>query len=121
MAPPQTNATVTRVAGAGVADDWDRPAQAGADKFAGAERAYFRRRGDRVASGGRVDVLERDELVVEVAWVRTVGLDTDDVITYVLDDAPDAPLTASPQAIPVKALAGIPAGLQTSRIALEAR
>jgi hypothetical protein len=119
--PPQTNCTVTRVAGAGVGDDWDRNegGAAGPEKWAGEERAYFRRARDRQFDGGRVDVVKRDELVIEVAWVLRTGVDTDDVVTFVLDEAPDTPLEASPQVIPIKTLAGVPAGLQTSRIALQ--
>lgn len=115
--PAQANATVTRIAGAGVADDWDAPAAAGGNKWVGEVRGYYRESLDRVPSGGGVSVLKRRELILDYADVKAMGLDTDDVITFRVDgDAADS--TGTAQTIPRRELGGVPRGLQTSRIVL---
>jgi hypothetical protein len=116
--PPQSNATVTGVHGQGVAEDWDTAAAAGAAKWAGEARAYYRETLDRTTGDGTVTVITRRELIVDYADVAAMGLDTDDVITFTLDGDP-APRTGQAQAIPRKTLAGAPRALQTSRIVLE--
>lgn len=120
MAPPQSNATVTRVAGAGTEDDWDEPAAAGGEKWAGSIRAYYREATDRSSSaGGGVDVNLRRELIVETADLELLGLDTDDTIEFTVDGAP-APSSGKAQVIRKSALAGVPSSLQTTKITLEA-
>lgn len=116
--PPQTNATVTAIAGQGKAEDWDTPAAAGAAKWAGEVRAYYRESLDRVTGNGTVDVVLRRELVIDYEDVDLMGLDTDDVITFRVDGR-QADETASARVIPRRLLGSIPRTLQTSRIVLD--
>lgn len=119
--PPQANATITLVRGAGVADDWDQPGGVGAPKFAGEIRAYYRATTTRAAAPGAppaTAILTKRELIVTMDALDEIGLDTDDVITFRLDGA-DTDATGTAQAIPYRRLAGIPASLQTSRVRLE--
>jgi hypothetical protein len=117
--PPQSNATVTAIAGAGTAPDWEEPGTAGAAKWAGSARAYYREATDRSASdGGGVDVNLRRELILDTADLEAMGLDTDDVVTFTVDG--EDPTTGKAQVIRKAKLAGIPRGLQTSKITLEA-
>lgn len=115
--PPQANVTVTRVTGGGRGDDWDRPAAAGPQKWAGAARAYYRETTDRVTGGGRLDVFLRRELIVDTADVEAMDLDTDDVITWRVDGS-SVDSVGKAKFIPRKKLAGIPRGLQTSKVVL---
>lgn len=119
MTVPQQNATITAVAGAGTSDDWDRPGGAGAAKWEGARRAYYRASTTReVGAAGATDIVTKRELIVAVEWVLTTGLDLDDVITFRVDgDTTDS--TGTAQAVPRAQLATIPGRLQTSRIRLE--
>lgn len=126
MAPPQSNAVITRVTGATAAtggrDDWDEPAGAepagaGPLKWQGEARAYYRERTYRLAAAGADDVLLSRQLVLETARLRELGLDTDDVLTVTLDSGPT--FTGRAAVIEVRELAGIPAALQTSRLELE--
>lgn len=118
--PPQTNATVTAVAGSGSGDDWDRPAVAGGAKWAGVIRAYYREATDRVAAGagGTVDVAVRRELIVDTAALDELGLDTDDVVTFHVDGYP-AESTGTARTIRRASLANIEPSLQTAKITLE--
>lgn len=118
--PPQTNATVTAVAGQGTPDDWDTAGGPGAGKWAGELRAYYREATDRVRSvaGGTVDVLLRRELILDTADLELLELDTNDVITFLVDGA-GAPSSGSAKTIRRSALAGIPRALQTSKVTLE--
>jgi hypothetical protein len=123
--PPQTNATLKLVAGAGVSDDWDRGSSAGPEKWAGEVRGYYRERTDRERTGEAVDVLVRRELIIDVDDLDAINaaaagdgeLDTDDLVTFRVDGA------AADVAIPVKSiraarLAGVTAGLQTAKLTL---
>lgn len=116
--PPQSNATVTDVHGQGTREDWDTPAGAGAGKWAGQARAYYRETLDRVTGNGTVTVITRRELIVDYADVAAMALDTDDVITFELDGDP-TPRAGQAKAIPRKLLGAVPRALQTSRIVLE--
>lgn len=116
--PPQTNAAVTRVAGSGSADDWDRPAAAGGQKWAGVIRAYYREATDRRAGEGAVDVAVARELIVDTAALDELGLDTDDVITFRVDGA-GAETTGVARAIRRSQLEGVPRDVATSKITLE--
>lgn len=116
---PQTNATLLAVTGRGSSGDWDRPGVAGAAKWAGRARAYYRDSLDRVQQGETVNVLKRRELIVEAAVVRESGMDTDDLLTFRIDgQAGD--VTARARVIPLRELAGIPSGLSSSRVILDA-
>ena len=116
--PEQANATVLGVAGAGTADDWDRPAAAGASKWSGEARALYREAADRVRDANADDVYTKRELILDVADVDAMELDTDDVITFRLDGQVDEQ-TGTARTIPRPRLAGVPRRLQTSRIILE--
>lgn len=118
-APPQSNATVSAVRGAGAADDWDRAGAAGVVKWVGQARAYYRESTSReTAEGGATNIVTKRELIVTMQTLGDFALDTDDVITFRPDGAP-ADLTGTAQAIPRVSLGGIPRSLQTSRIRLE--
>lgn len=116
--PAQANATVTAVAGQGAPEDWDTAAQAGPAKWAGEVRAYYRESLVEQRGEGTVTVVKRRELVIDNDDVDLLELDTNDVITFLVDGAP-APSSASAAVIPRRRLAGVPRHLQTSRIVLE--
>lgn len=115
--PPQANATVTLVKGSGQRDDWDRPGAAGADKWAGTARAYYREATDRDRSSGELNVATRRELIVETALLDEAGIDTDDLITFTVDGAGET--TGVAKSIRRSALNGVPPSLQTSKLTLE--
>lgn len=115
--PPQSNATVTAVAGSGVRDDWDAPAAAGAAKWSGRVRAYFRSRVDRQGGGDGVNIALARSLIVDTADFDAMALDTDDVVTFTPDGG--AEQTATAKAIAPARLAGVPRDLQTTRIEME--
>lgn len=57
---PQTNATVSRVAGSSAGEAFDGPAGPGPEKWAGAADAYLRERRDRTTGpGGQARTLDR--------------------------------------------------------------
>jgi hypothetical protein len=130
--PPQTNATVITVGEAhaatgGAVDDWDvqvpapaagSPALAALTKWSGAVRAYYRETGERVSVNGSTDVALKRELILDTADVLAMHLDTDDVITFDVDDRP-GPVTGRAKVIPTPSMAGVPRALQTARIRLE--
>jgi hypothetical protein len=115
--PPQTNATATAGAGGGRRDDWDVSAAAGAAKWAGEVRAYFRERVDRQSGGDGVNIAAARSLIIDSADFDAMALDTDDVVTFQPDGAGQQTGTAKASA-PAR-LAGIPRDLQTTRIELE--
>lgn len=122
MAPLQTNATLEAVASAGNAPDWDQPGAAGAQKWAGAIRCYYRRKIQRVvaAGGASTDVVLERRLIVDTDDLDALiaaGLDTDDTVTFTPDGQPQEHGTAT--LIDRADLAGISASLRTSRIELE--
>lgn len=117
--PAQANATVSEVSDAGVADDWDRPAGAGASKWLGSVRAYYRESVDRVAGEERVDVLGRRTLILTTADVDAMELDTDDRIAFAIDGVPGTQY-AKARVITRSRLAGMPASVQTTRVELDA-
>jgi hypothetical protein len=61
---PQTNATLTLVEAAGVSEDFDRPAGAGAQKWTGRAGVYLRQREERVTQGDRSSVVISRALIV---------------------------------------------------------
>jgi hypothetical protein len=120
--PPQVNAVVTLITGAGNpgdpwGDDTDTP---GVEKFTGEAPAYYREVLDRVIGDNSVNILERAELILDTADLDAMNLDTDDVITYrVAGEAEDRTGTAS--SIRRARLHGIPRALQTARVILADR
>lgn len=125
--PPQVNALVTAVRGQGEPDDWDtnEGGDAGAAKWAGELRAYYREKADRVVDGGAVKIITRRTLWVDTPELRRAlaagdrplleALDTDDVITFT---SRGRELELSAIAIAPSELAGLGA-VQTTRIDLE--
>lgn len=121
--PPQVNARVTAIHHGGIPDDWDRPAEAGAQKWAGDLPAYYREKVDRVTTAGGVNVIVRRTLWVDTAPLRRAGLldgdeplDTDDVITFAGPSGDEVRLPAI--AVAASELAGA-APVSTTRIDLE--
>ena len=133
MSLPQDNATLTRVttatAATGNRDDWDEavagaatqtadePAGAGAEKWAGTERAYFYEKADRVAGPEGVTILTRRALVVPTAVHDLIGVDHDDVLHFTVDRTGQE-LQATAASIRVADLDGIPDELRTTRYEL---
>lgn len=119
MAPLQTNATLTAVAGSGTADDWDRPAVAGAAKWNGAARVYYREAVRRSAgAAGELDVATTYTLFVDTADFDLLDLDTDDVVSF----TPDGETAKTAKATTLARIAAPATGLAsvaTSRIELE--
>lgn len=117
--PAQTNATVTSLGAGGRVDEWESAAAAAPAKWTGEVRGYYRARTSREQGpGGATNVILVRELILDVADVDLLELDTDDVITIELDGA-GGPVIARAQTIPRVELPGFPAHLQTSRIRLE--
>ncbi len=133
--PLQTNARLTAVTSATAAtggrEDWDQaegtePAGAGAGKWTGDEPAYYREAVEKIPQGA--DVLVRRTLWLQTTTAREIGIDTDDVLTFV--DPGGTTRTATAVAIAYSdasaaPAAGQPAGpalvsarLQTTRIEL---
>ena len=123
---PQTNARLTAVNGATAAtggrDDWDapgaEPAGAGAQKWIGDAPAYYQERVTRLedTGGGEANVVQARTLYLETATARAIGIDTDDVITFT--DPAGVSRTGNAQVVTYSELAGVPSGLQTTRIEL---
>lgn len=118
-APPQHNATLSKITGAGVADDWDRPAEEGAVKWAGEARGYYRETTTREqGANGATNIATKRELVITMDTLDELDLDTDDVLTFTVD-GDETEQTGTAQSIPRVRLAGVPAEVQTSRIRFE--
>lgn len=115
--PPQTNATITKVAGAGTRDDWDRPAAAGPDKWLGEVRGYYSEKLRRLVVDGATQIVNARTLVLDTTDFDGMALDTDDVVTFTPDG--QAQSTGQAQAISRAALDAIPRELQTTRIELD--
>lgn len=118
--PPRANATLVGVRAGGRLDEWESSSAAPADRWAGAIRGYYRETTTRETSaGGATDVLLKRELILDVADVRELGLDTGDVLRFTRDGDTATVLEARPKTIPTVELAGLPRRLQTARIRLE--
>lgn len=131
--PPQVNAALVRVTTTRAADatevtfDYDAepapaedpdatgPLEAG-DKWRGRVAAYYREKLDRVTTGEELNIVTRRTLYVDTAAMPD-GVDTDDELTVELDDGTE--LVVRARTIAVARLAGIPAGLATTRIDLD--
>jgi hypothetical protein len=109
---PQANATLTRVAGGGYAEDYDRAAGADSEKWAGSAEAYYQERRERVAAAGETTLILRRSLIVanDVA-----SFSEGDVVSFTFDGSSR---TGNVQVIERREYA--PAGeLQTTRLTLE--
>ena len=124
MSLPQENATLTKVtqgtAAKGARDDWDDPGTepdgAGATKWEGEEPAYYLDTVKREWTGQGVNVVKVRALIIPSALARSIGVDTNDVITFT---APAGDLVAVAQQVRISELEEIPAELQTARLDLE--
>lgn len=122
--PAQVNATLVEVleatAARGDRDDWDtpgvEPAGAGAVKWAGSVRGYYRERVQRVSDAGELRVYTARTLYLDTADYRALELDTNDVLTI---DGPAGVVTGRAVSIAVAELAGVPRELATTRVELE--
>lgn len=128
--PPQVNATLTAVvqatAAQGAREDWEgafhgtpgshEPAGAGAAKWSGSVDAFLLETTDRVSGPDGVDVYERRRLYIDAADARTIGLDTNDVITFTGPDGNARQAIAVN--IDIAELDGIPRELQTATLEL---
>lgn len=114
---PQTNATVTRVAGSSAGESFDGPAAAGPEKWAGDAGAYLRERRDRsTGPGGQARTLDR-LLIVETA---------DPVVDWRSGDTVEFTYRGEAQSATVRLVdrhdiddPDIPPELQTTRLTLE--
>jgi hypothetical protein len=110
---PQTNARLTRIAGAGTAADWDLPGAAGAEKWSGDADAYYSEKRERVYRGGDTDLVLRRTLIVESRFVDQ--LDNDDLVTFTYQGAEQS---AAVKLIERRDLEDMPADLRTTRLTL---
>lgn len=115
--PLQANATVTRVAEQARPDDWDVAGGAGAEKWAGAIRGYYRAKLVEVRGEGTVTTILRRELILNIDDVDTLELDTNDVLEFTVDGEAAAQAGRA-ETIPRARHATVRADLQTSRIVL---
>lgn len=122
--PPQVNATLTHVAGAGegggTLGDFGHaeaggPVAPGASKWTGILAAYYSEKTVVVAGADGPDQLLQRTLIIDTGDVADL-IDTDDVLTFALDGG--APQTGTAAMISRARLAGIPAELQTTRLTL---
>lgn len=121
MTLPQVNARLTAVGQATAAqnqrDDWheeagEEPAGAGASKWSGDEPAYYLEARERI--GG--DLVDVRALIIETALAQTIGVDTNDVLTFT--DPAGVERTVTATRIRVSAYAGAPSSHQTARLEL---
>lgn len=110
---PQSNARLTKIESSGTRKDWELPAGAGAEKWAGDVDAYYTEKRERVTAGGDSDVIVRRMLIVETRHVE--ALDNDDLITFTYAGAEQI---SSVQLIERRDLADMPADLRTARLTL---
>lgn len=122
--PPQTNATLTQVAGAGEGGgagnaDFGHGAagapEPGAAKWQGNERAYYQEKTVRVQTDAGTDVALQRMLIIDTGAIADL-IDTDDVLTFALDG--QGAQTGTAATIARARLDGIPAELQTTRLVL---
>lgn len=116
--PPQTNARLSRVNGAGAGEAFDGPLAPGPEKWAGAEDVYLRERRDRQRTAERgAIVIDRILLVDE-----DVGIDwaVGDVLTFRRTGG-DADESGTVQNVerPTIDDPDIPADLRTARLTLD--
>lgn len=121
MAPLQTNATLISVAAGGATEEPGsrRPAGAGAAKFAGAARVYYREKQERRRGAEGRDVVVRRTVIVD-SRDPAVDWDEGDVVALELDGG--SAETGSVQDLEralLDELAG--SGVETTRLELEPR
>jgi hypothetical protein len=113
----QTNATLTRVTGAGAGESFDGPAAAGPEKWAGEVGVYVRERRDRArALAGEARIIDR--LVLVDRDDPAIDWRSGDVVTYTKDGVVQGGAVKAVQR-PTVDDPDIPADLQTTRLTLE--
>lgn len=118
MPPLQTNATLTAVHGRGGAGGDFGEAAPGPEKWAGAERVYYRLKEEKLpGEDGAVDVVVRRTLLLGGDAAALELLDVSDVVSFEPDQGD--PETGEVQAIGGSQLAGMPAAIATTRVELE--
>lgn len=112
MSLPQTNATLTEVAGPGLAEDYDTVATVGTAKWTGRAAAYYSERSDRVEQS------DTSSIVVTRALIVSAGLKVEwsqgDTLTFTYRNSP---VTGQVRAVERHQLPGVPNG--TVRLTLE--
>lgn len=128
--PLQVNATLTAVTGASAAtggrDDWDEspglPTIDAPSKWTGSEDAYLLERRRNVWTPDGIDVVDERALIIDSDLAVTIGIDTDDVLTFTGPTGATYTARAASVAVRVAQAAGAPQrvanGLQTTRIDL---
>lgn len=107
---PQVNATVTKVTGGAVSEDWDTAAGTGPTVWTGSADAYYQEKRERV-TGDRADLILRRNLIVDTGFrVWTEG----EVVTFSTELGEQ---TGRVKVIEARALSGNP--LATTRLTLE--
>lgn len=113
---PQSNATITAIRAPTSGEAFDGPQGPGDVKWQGSAPAYLREARDRERTAGGEDRVLRREVIV-ARGTPPVQAISGDWIT-VLDDE-GAELQARVKTAERRRLAGIPDGLQTTRLTLE--
>ncbi len=111
--PPQVNATLTEVRGAGTAADFDVAAGAGAVKWAGSEEAYYRERRARAQTPETSSVVVERFLIVDST---APAIAEGDVLAFYTAAGDQS---GAVRAVESRMLPGVPADLQTTRLTLE--
>lgn len=122
--PPQTNALLTAIrsstAATGGRDDWDdpavEPAGAGAAKWSGRARVYYREATALVTGDGTATRVPTRTVYLDTSLAFDAGVDADDVLELELDTG--ATVTAAAFAVAAASMPGIPAELCTTRVEL---
>ena len=86
MSLPMENATVLAVTTGDLADDFDNPDALASPKWSGMQRCYLVTSSARVEGPSGVTVVPTERVVVPADWARTVGVDTDDLLSIDPDD-----------------------------------
>lgn len=108
---PHSNATLTKVAGGGTSEDYDAPAGADTQKWAGRVGVYVQERTERVTVQAGSDVIVGRVAVVPAGL--PVTFEQGDTLTL---DFRGATVTETVRAIATRAMPGV---LGTTRLVLE--
>lgn len=114
MTLPQSNATLTRVTGGATTEDFDRPAGDGSPLWEGEERVYWQEKRERTF-GAEQDVIQRRSLIVQTGLRQWTNGET----ATITPDGGET-ITCRVQTVEARSLPGVPAGLQTTRLTMEA-
>lgn len=119
MALPQTNAVLTLVQESSVDESYSGPEVPGVEKWAGSVAVYVRERRDRRPTPAGDD-RPTDRLLLCQADDPPVDWRSGDWVTFTFRGVVEVVRVRAVEARVVDDMAGVPAGLQTARLTLEA-